>query len=97
MTARVRWIMRSIHGTIEASSGGFCKTSPTVMLAKMLADTAMALVLAKRKAPVCGAFTKADGGTRTPDPIITSDVLYQLSYVGECAWCRKVDESTPSA
>jgi hypothetical protein len=26
---------------------------------------------------------EADGGTRTPDPIITSDVLYQLSYVGE--------------
>jgi hypothetical protein len=25
---------------------------------------------------------EADGGTRTPDPIITSDVLYQLSYVG---------------
>ena len=25
---------------------------------------------------------KADGETRTPDPIITSDVLYQLSYVG---------------
>ncbi len=32
---------------------------------------------------------EADGGTRTPDPIITSDVLYQLSYVGECAWCRR--------
>jgi hypothetical protein len=28
---------------------------------------------------------KADGGTRTPDPIITSDVLYQLSYVGDRA------------
>src|SRR3954453_14339274 len=28
------------------------------------------------------AFRRADGGTRTPDPIITSDVLYQLSYVG---------------
>ena len=27
-------------------------------------------------------FPEADGGTRTPDPIITSDVLYQLSYVG---------------
>jgi hypothetical protein len=27
-------------------------------------------------------FWEADGGTRTPDPIITSDVLYQLSYVG---------------
>jgi hypothetical protein len=29
------------------------------------------------------AIRRADGGTRTPDPIITSDVLYQLSYVGE--------------
>ncbi len=26
--------------------------------------------------------TQADGGTRTPDPFITSEVLYQLSYVG---------------
>jgi hypothetical protein len=25
---------------------------------------------------------RADGGTRTPDPFITSEVLYQLSYVG---------------
>ena len=25
---------------------------------------------------------EADGGTRTPDPFITSEVLYQLSYVG---------------
>jgi hypothetical protein len=25
---------------------------------------------------------KADAGTRTPDPFITSEVLYQLSYVG---------------
>ena len=30
---------------------------------------------------MCGAF-RADGGTRTPDPFITSEVLYQLSYVG---------------
>jgi hypothetical protein len=30
-----------------------------------------------------GLSFRADGGTRTPDPIITSDVLYQLSYVGE--------------
>jgi hypothetical protein len=29
-----------------------------------------------------GLPAQADGGTRTPDPIITSDVLYQLSYVG---------------
>jgi hypothetical protein len=26
--------------------------------------------------------TEADGGTRTRDPFITSEVLYQLSYVG---------------
>jgi hypothetical protein len=26
--------------------------------------------------------SQADAGTRTPDPFITSEVLYQLSYVG---------------
>jgi hypothetical protein len=36
----------------------------------------------RRNALFMGLSTKADGGTRTPDPIITSDVLYQLSYVG---------------
>jgi hypothetical protein len=29
-------------------------------------------------------FVRADAGTRTPDPFITSEVLYQLSYVGVC-------------
>ena len=33
--------------------------------------------------PPTAGTPQADGGTRTPDPIITSDVLYQLSYVGE--------------
>src|SRR5438477_12768125 len=28
---------------------------------------------------------RADGETRTPDPFITSEVLYQLSYVGRVA------------
>jgi hypothetical protein len=27
-------------------------------------------------------LSQADAGTRTPDPFITSEVLYQLSYVG---------------
>jgi hypothetical protein len=31
------------------------------------------------------AFNEADGETRTPDPFITSEVLYQLSYVGTAA------------
>ena len=28
------------------------------------------------------SVVEADAGTRTPDPFITSEVLYQLSYVG---------------
>ena len=31
------------------------------------------------------ASVRADAGTRTPDPFITSEVLYQLSYVGDFA------------
>jgi hypothetical protein len=30
----------------------------------------------------CGEKNGAGEGTRTPDPIITNDVLYQLSYTG---------------
>ncbi len=39
-----------------------------------------------RRRAVCPAFVcRGDGaarGIRTPDPIITNDVLYQLSYCG---------------
>lgn len=31
---------------------------------------------------VCDEKNGAAEGTRTPDPIITNDVLYQLSYTG---------------
>jgi hypothetical protein len=34
------------------------------------------------KSPDLRGFLRADAGTRTPDPFITSEVLYQLSYVG---------------
>src|SRR3989442_5546039 len=34
------------------------------------------------KGPVSRAFLGADARTRTADPFITSEVLYQLSYVG---------------
>ena len=37
----------------------------------------------KQKGPVSRAFLRADARTRTGDPFITSEVLYQLSYVGE--------------
>jgi hypothetical protein len=40
------------------------------------------LALASLEALIEGGKTQADAGTRTPDPFITSEVLYQLSYVG---------------
>ncbi len=36
---------------------------------------------------MCGRFLQADARTRTADPFITSEVLYQLSYVGEAPKC----------
>jgi hypothetical protein len=35
-----------------------------------------------QKGPHLRAFLRADARTRTADPFITSEVLYQLSYVG---------------
>jgi hypothetical protein len=40
-----------------------------------------------KKAPCAGAFNGADARTRTGDPFITSEVLYQLSYVGVASYC----------
>ena len=36
----------------------------------------------KKSAFLAGLFYEADARTRTGDPFITSEVLYQLSYVG---------------
>ena len=35
-----------------------------------------------KKPAVTNGFYEADARTRTGDPFITSEVLYQLSYVG---------------
>jgi hypothetical protein len=40
-------------------------------------------ITCKQKLAVCRNSFKADARTRTGDPFITSEVLYQLSYVGE--------------
>ena len=40
------------------------------------------------KTPPERGFLKADARTRTGDPFITSEVLYQLSYVGKVLVCR---------
>src|SRR4051794_22129495 len=39
---------------------------------------------------------EADERTRTADPFITSEALYQLSYVGEGAPWSDLDEPTPA-
>src|SRR6185437_2932760 len=36
--------------------------------------------------PICREDARADARTRTGDPFITSEVLYQLSYVGVCRY-----------
>ena len=37
--------------------------------------------------------SEADARTRTADPFITSEVLYQLSYVGEASKCTAVPDA----
>ena len=41
-------------------------------------------------------FGGAGEGTRTPDPIITNDVLYQLSYTGPAARREGRDACAPA-
>ena len=56
-----------------------------------------------REGPLChppDRDPEKDGageGTRTPDPIITNDVLYQLSYTGIPLKARPVGETPTSA
>jgi hypothetical protein len=44
----------------------------------------------KQKLRLSGAFLRADARTRTGDPFITSEVLYQLSYVGRGSNCTAI-------
>ena len=36
----------------------------------------------RKRTPDLALWSEADEGTRTPDPLLTMEVLYQLSYVG---------------
>jgi hypothetical protein len=49
---------------------------------KRASEEALFAVIAHPKALDLLGLSRADAGTRTPDPFITSEVLYQLSYVG---------------
>jgi hypothetical protein len=51
------------------------------MLPAKVMNTLEGIVGAKKK-PLSRAFVRADARIRTADPFITSEVLYQLSYVG---------------
>src|SRR5687767_5930182 len=57
---------------------------PIIRLARDIFGTYSPITIKpeNEKSPHLRAFLRADGGTRTPDPFITSEVLYQLSYVG---------------
>ena len=46
------------------------------------AEAGRAISLVARWKSIVGEKNGAGEGTRTPDPIITNDVLYQLSYSG---------------
>src|SRR6516164_3248084 len=48
-------------------------------------NSELASSTALKKGQISRVFLIADAGTRTPDPFITSEVLYQLSYVGDLA------------
>ena len=52
------------------------------MLAKMLAGRGAERTRSGPKLLICRPFLQADARIRTGDPFITSEVLYQLSYVG---------------
>ena len=62
----------------------------TAALPKRFHDALSANVqphLSKRKPRRSGASIQARKGTRTPDPLLTMEVLYQLSYPGEGGHC----------
>ena len=52
------------------------------MLVEMLADRDPGSAGTRQKPLICSHFSEADARIRTGDPFITSEVLYQLSYVG---------------
>jgi hypothetical protein len=47
------------------------------------------------KSPLLRAFLRADARIRTGDPFITSEVLYQLSYVGAGAKSSRSFRASP--
>ena len=64
----------------DSYSEGSGGTYPFV--AQYVAQRTSASFLRKQETPVFRGFLEADARTRTGDPFITSEVLYQLSYVG---------------
>ena len=58
--------------------------APRPMLTEMLANRRPGHASSYKKPRLSRASSQADARTRTADPFITSEVLYQLSYVGIC-------------
>jgi hypothetical protein len=58
------------------------RAPPTCRIAQSASSTPKTIHRAAPKPAKMQGLCEADGGTRTPGPFITSEVLYQLSYVG---------------
>jgi hypothetical protein len=84
--------MRSPIGSCARRRGGnderLCWSNAATVTPPMLLPGATAWsqnqMVPKSKSPDYRGFSQADARTRTGDPFITSEVLYQLSYVGVC-------------
>ena len=60
----------------------------------MLTDRADVRLQPMNGLATTGLESEADARTRTADPFITSEVLYQLSYVGGVGQCSAVGAAT---
>jgi hypothetical protein len=53
-----------------------------LLLPRLLPPRSFRYMPSNENPAICGVFFGADARIRTADPFITSEVLYQLSYVG---------------
>ncbi len=80
------WLVSFMHYDLDTSTWSRKPCNPSTTRSARGCHPCLRYVLS----PVCPVWTRsgqwesgAARGTRTPDPVITNDVLYQLSYCGE--------------
>jgi hypothetical protein len=76
LQAPAAWLPVGLPPVLAANDSPKAPDTPNV------SDSVATFPAIARRSIGAGPFLRADAGTRTPDPFITSEVLYQLSYVG---------------